>query len=188
MSDSYTVPVLSFFISITVATIGFLFIRYFSSFMPNVSRWIIGISAIILLTSLSYILSTSASIFRQFSVCKKVNFSSAALSNTVLIGTVGVSTFLLFLENIPIYKYIFGEFAPRDPYTGEELAAGSDTYMKAMASEKHYKIQFFSSMVKSVLPVYLEEDVKEGIAYMYWVFWMTILPSFFILSMQGTCS
>lgn len=188
MSDSYTVPLLSFTISITVAIIAFFFVSYLPTLLTSTSKLLLGAISILLLSSLTYGLSLAASVFRQYTMCKKVNFQSIALSNTILLATVGGACFILFLENIPILKYFFGEYIPQDPVTGLEYTPDSLQYKIFMESEKHYKIQFFSNIVKAVLPAYLTEGVKDGFAYMYWVFWMTMLPAFVLLSAQGVCT
>jgi hypothetical protein len=187
MSDSYTVPLLSFTISVSVAIVAFFFISYLPSLMSNTSKLLIGIAAILLLSSLSYGLSIAASVFRQQTMCKKIQIKSILTSNLILLGTVGGACLFLFFENIPILKYLFGEFVPRDPVTGLEYTPDSAQYKIFMESEKHYKIQFFSNIVKAVLPAYLDESVKDGFAYMYWVFWMIMLPLFVLLSAQGAC-
>jgi hypothetical protein len=34
----------------------------------------------------------------------------------------------------------------------------------------------------------MDEPVKEGFVYVHWVFWMTLLPFYFLIGMQGICT
>ncbi len=104
-----------------------------------------------------------------------------------LLGTVGFGSFVLWFESVPVLKYIFGAYAPRNPLTGDEYPQESTEYIESMENEKHYKIQFFSNIVKAVLPMYLTEPVKDGMAYAYWIFFLTLLPSYFLMSLSSAC-
>jgi hypothetical protein len=80
---------------------------------------------------------------------------------------------------------MFGEYGPTNPNTGEQYPPDSIEYKQGMETERHYKIQPLSSIVKAVLPIYYSESVKNGFTYMYWLFWSTMLPSFFLFTVQG---
>jgi hypothetical protein len=80
---------------------------------------------------------------------------------------------------------MFGEYVP-----SAGAGPGPEFYDKnpLKDTEAHYKIQFFTNIVKAVLPTFVtEENSKLGFVYFYWIFWMTILPFFFLLSVQGLC-
>jgi ABC-type oligopeptide transport system substrate-binding subunit len=50
------------------------------------------------------------------------------------------------------------------------------------------KIQFFSSIVKAVIPSIVTEDKnKMMFVYFYWTFWMSVLPLYFLSSIQSMC-
>ncbi len=115
-----------------------------------------------------------------------MNINSIALGNSVILGATAFVSLLLFIENFPIKKYIFGDYAPINPLTGQPFPPESEEYKQNMQTESHYKIQPLSSIVKVILPVYYEESVKDGFAYMYWMFWATMLPSFFLFTIQGS--
>jgi hypothetical protein len=104
-----------------------------------------------------------------------------------VLGTNAIASLVLYLEGIPFLKQIFGVYAPRNPYDGMPYEEGTAPWIKGMENENHYKIQFFSSIVKAVIPMYVDDSMKNGLVYFYWIFWMTILPLFFLLSMQGMC-
>ena len=93
---------------------------------------------------------------------------------------------MLFLMFILLWAYL-NPYPPRNPVTGLPYDAKSEEYAAGMLNENHYKIQFFSNIVKSIIPVYVSENVKEGFVYLYWIFWMTFIPQYFTLSVQGIC-
>ena len=141
----------------------------------------------LLLPVLAYGISILMSIIFQYSSCKRVNLGSIASSNLFIALTNLVVSAVLFLEGVPLLKYMFGDYAPRNPITGLPYEPNTVEYTAAMETENHYKIQFFSGIVKAVIPVYISDQVKTGFVYFYWIFWMTLLPLYFILSVQGLC-
>jgi hypothetical protein len=48
-------------------------------------------------------------------------------------------------------------------------------------------IELLSGIVKNVIPENVEEPVQNGLVYVYWVFWMTLLPVYFLVGIQGIC-
>jgi len=104
----------------------------------------------------------------------------------VLLTNSGIAALLLF-EDVPIYKYMFGPYAPRNPISALPYDPSSAEYVAAMVNENHYKFQFFTGMVKAVLPIYFADELKNGFVYFYWTFWMTMLPLYFLLGTQGMC-
>ena len=141
----------------------------------------------IIIPASAYVISIGMSSIYQYSMCNKVSIGAIALSNLFVLGTTGAASLFLFLEKLTVLRMVFGEYAPRNPITGLPYSEESEEYKAAMVNENHYKIQFFSSIVKAVLPVYLSEPLKEGLVSFYWIFWMTLLPLFFLLSVQGIC-
>jgi hypothetical protein len=81
-------------------------------------------------------------------------------------------TFVLYLESLPLKKYIFGE-AVATP--------------GVVINENDYRIQFFSSIVKSVIPDMAPEQVKDGLVYFYWTFFPTLLASFTSMKLLSIC-
>ena len=136
----------------------------------------------------AYLISFLMSVIYQYSQCKTVSVGGIASSNAIIGLANAVVAGFLFLEGIPIFKYAFGEYAPRNPLTGLPYNVDSEEYIAAMQTENHYKLQIFSGIVKAVIPIYVSEQVKNGFVYFYWVFWLTLLPLYFILSVQGLCS
>jgi hypothetical protein len=136
----------------------------------------------------AYVISILISVIYQYSTCNTLNMASILISNTIVAATNGGISALLLFESIPVLRYLFGPYAPRSPLTGLPYSPDSAEYGVAMANEDHYKIQFLSSIVKAVIPMYLSDQVKNGIVYMYWNFWMTLLPLYFVLSIQGLCN
>jgi hypothetical protein len=141
----------------------------------------------LLIPVIAYVISVIMSIIYQYSTCKKISAVPILIGDSAIALTTGAISGLLFLETIPIFKYIFGPYAPRNPITGLPYTEGSEEYIYAFDTENHYKLQFFSGIVKAVIPVYFPEGVKSGLVYLYWMFWMTLLPQYFMLSVQGIC-
>jgi len=142
---------------------------------------------IIIIPIVAYIISVIMSGIYQYSICKKLNMGSILVGDLGVVLTNLILGILLFAEQIPVYKYAFGSFAPRNPISGLPYDSKSAEYGAAMGNENHYKIQFFSGIVKAILPVYFDENVKEGVVYLYWTFWMTMLPLYFVMGTQGLC-
>ncbi len=157
---------------------------------------IISVTSIILITNemvpltliipiipfLAYLVSLGLSSLYQYSMCNKVSIGQIAISNLFIVLTTLLATSVLYVEQLPILRFMFGEYAP--PLVTPEF------YDKNPLKdpEAHYKIQFFTNIVKAVLPTFVtEENSKLGFVYFYWIFWMTILPFFFLLSVQGLC-
>jgi len=136
----------------------------------------------------AYSISIISSLIYQYSSCGSIDITSISLSNLFVLGTNFIASLVLFLEGVPFLKQIFGVYPPRNPYDGLPYEEGSAAWSKGMENENHYKIQFFSSIVKAVIPIYVEDSMKNGFVYFYWIFWMTILPMFFLLSIQGLCT
>ena len=137
---------------------------------------------------IAYVISVLMSIVYQYSTCGAVQIPTILISDLLVGATNGLASFLLSMESIPFLKNIYGTYAPRNPVTGFPYLENSPEYMAAMVNENHYKVQFLTGMVKAIVPVYLSEPVKNGFVYLYWTFWMTLLPLYFVLSVQGLCS
>jgi hypothetical protein len=144
-------------------------------------------SYMLIIPVFSYIISILFSVIHQYTSCNKVEIGNIAKSDLIVFGTNLLVAVILFLEDFPFLKGMFGVYAPRNPITGLPYEEGTAEYMEAMRNENHYKIQFFSSIVKAVVPMYVNEQLKEGFVYLYWNFWATIMPFYFLLSVQGMC-
>lgn len=142
----------------------------------------------IIIPGVAYAVSCIISSIYQYSACGTVNITAIGMSNTFVLGTTLLTSVILYLEGIPFLKDFFGEYDPRNPYDGIPYEKGTPAWVVGMQNENHYKIQFFSSIVKAVIPIYVEEKTKSGLVYLYWIFWSTILPLFFLLSFQGMCN
>ena len=139
-----------------------------------------------MIPAVAYAVSIGLSSLYQYSICNKVSIGQIAISNMFIALTTLIATSILYVEQIPILKFMFGEYVP----SAGEAAEGPECCDKngLKDPEAHYKIQFFTNIVKAVLPKFVsEENSKLGFVYFYWIFWMTILPFFFLLSVQGLC-
>jgi hypothetical protein len=136
-----------------------------------------------MIPAVAYAVSLGLSSIYQYSICNKVSIGQIAISNLFIALTTLIATSVLYVEQVPILKFIFGEYVPT-----ADAAAECCNKNPLKDTEAHYKIQFFTNVVKAVLPKFVsEENSKLGFVYFYWIFWMTILPFFFLLSIQGLC-
>lgn len=178
MENSNNTLIFSIFLALLIAFIGFSSVGLLPYFFPTLSPYVISIITLIGVPLISYFISVAFSIMKQYNMCKKINAKSAFISQFFLAFIVFLVCFVLFLESLPIYKYIFGPYPPINPLTGE--------IMQNIVSENHYKIQFFSGIVKAVLPLGINESMKDGFVHMYWLFFSSLLSSFFLMKIQ-TC-
>lgn len=164
--------------SILVAAIAMVLVA--SQFFPSwVNMLVIPLAA--------YGVSIAMSVIHQYAVCKKITMVPIAIGDLGVMLTTGLLSGALFLEQIPFLKAIFGDYPPRNPISGLPYDPNSAEYVEGMTNQNHYKIQILSGIVKAIVPVYVGENVKEGFVYFYWMFWMTLLPLYFVMGMQGLC-
>jgi hypothetical protein len=170
----------SFLAALVVSLIAFSFIV----FIPNIisSEVFFSVMPYVLLFGLpiiAYLISVLFSVAYQYNKCKSVQVKSIFINDLfVLLSNFGISL-LLFIENLPIKKYIFGEYLPQSDETGTEV--------EIQDPEEHYRIKFFSGIVQNALPSSLSLELKKGFSYMYWSFFMTLLPTFFVFNIQSFC-
>lgn len=164
--------------SILVGSIAMVLVA--SEFFPT---WI---NMLIIPTS-AYGISIAMSIVHQYAVCRKITMAPIAIGDLGVLLATGSVSLALFLEEIPFLKAIFGEYPPRNPISGLPYTPDSAEYAEGMANQNHYKIQILSGIVKAIIPVYVSENVKGGFVYLYWMFWMTLLPLYFVMGLQGLC-
>jgi len=153
--------ILSVTASIFVAAMSALLIYYIDT------NWI----SIVAIPAIAYVISTVVAVVYQLIKCGSLN-PTVAMSNLFILGTTFLASTVLFLEQIPFWK----------PSSASPDASASPL------DDSMYKIQIFSSIVKVILPVYFTEAMKTSAVYFYWIFWMTILPLFFIMSIQDVCA
>jgi hypothetical protein len=131
----------------------------------------------------------AASAIHQYFKCEKVDIASISLSNLAVLGTSAVTSGILLLENIPLKRFLFDEekLIPTYPTTGDPVPESSPSYKPLLESGAHLKFQFLSSIVRAALPVGLDANMQEGLIYFYYIFWMVLLPMYFLLGIQGFC-
>lgn len=162
----------SFLLALLVSLLAFGFAGLLPYFFPSLSPSLISLATLIGIPLAAYFLGILFSVMNSYNMCKKVEMKQHFISQLFIALTTFIVSFVLFIENLPIYKYIFGSYPPPETETD-------------MSSEKHYKIQFFSGIVKAVLPTHIDESIQSGFVAMYWNFFATLLPSFFLLKMQS---
>ncbi len=177
-----SVSTLSFSTSLLSASLAGAMVAILPQQLTSFPQWTVTLIVLLAIPIISYGISLSGSSLYQYGKCKKVNIKSISITNLIILATSFLVSGWLFLENLPLLKYIFGPYSPINPLTGEPYEAGSPEY----ESERHYKLQPLSSIVKAIFPVYWAENIKDGLTYVYWIFWAVMLPSFFLFTIQGT--
>ena len=143
----------------------------------------------ILVPVFAYLITSLMSAAYQYSKCNTMNISSSFFTNLIILFSTAFTSLILFVEQIPILKIFYPDgYAPRNPISGLPYSPESAEFVAGQLDENHYKIQLFTSIVKAVIPVYVNENTKLGIVYFYWFFFLTLLPSYFILTVQGLCT
>jgi len=136
-----------------------------------------------------YLITTGMTAMYQYSKCNKIDVKAAFFTNLMVLASALFTTVVLFLEQIPFLKMMYPEgYAPRNPVSGLPYSPETAEYIEGMKNENHYKLQLFTSIVRAVIPVYVNDDTKLGVVYSYWFFFMTLLPLYFILTVQGNCA
>jgi len=136
----------------------------------------------------AYIITSGMSAIYEYSKCNTLNISRAFLTNLLVFAATAFTSAVLFFEQIPIMKSFYPDgYPPRNPVSGLPYSPDSAEYIEGLKNENHYKLQLFTSIVKAVIPVYISENIKLGIVYFYWLFFLTLLPFYFILSLQSVC-
>lgn len=136
-----------------------------------------------------YLITTGMTAIYQYSQCNKIDVKAAFFTNLMVLASALMTTGILFLEQIPFLKIMYPDgYAPRNPISGLPYSPETAEYIEGMKNENHYKLQLFTSIVKAVIPVYVNDNTKLGIVYFYWFFFLTLLPLYFILTVQGNCA
>lgn len=175
-------------IRLVIGILGSLAVAMFIGILA--SQWLglgipmgLGVGMLMIMPVSAYILTALLSIVYQQIAFGKIEVFTVLLQNLAVLVANLLITFILWFESVPIFKYMFGEYQPRNPITGDQLVPGSADYTTAMANQNHYKLSFFSGVVKAVLPVYFDDSMRDGSVYAYWSFWGTLLPWFAVLYM-----
>ncbi len=148
----------------------------------------LGIAFSLALPIAVYLITTGMTAIYQYSKCNKIDIKAAFFTNLMVLASALMTTGILFLEQIPFLKIMYPDgYAPRNPVSGLPYSPETAEYIEGMKNENHYKLQLFTSIVKAVIPVYVNDNTKLGIVYFYWFFFMTLLPLYFILTVQGNC-
>jgi hypothetical protein len=149
----------------------------------------LNITFTIALPFVIYVLTSGMTAIYQYAKCNKLNINSAFFTNLMVLGSTLFTTLLLYVEQIPLLRIFYPDgYAPRNPISGLPYSSDTAEYIEGMKNENHYKIQLFTSIVRAVIPVYVNDNTKLGIVYSYWFFFLTLLPLYFILTIQGTCT
>jgi hypothetical protein len=177
MESKSNTLLISFFLAILVSFSAFAIVGVLPYFFPWFPSSILSMIALFGIPVLAYLFSVLFSVMNQYNMCKKVQAKQIFISQLfTALGSFFVSI-VLFLESIPIKKFIFGSYPPINPSTGLPMPENT--------SENHYKIQFFSNIVKNALPAGIDDSIQNGFVYLYWNFFVTLLSSFFLMKMQS---
>jgi hypothetical protein len=141
---------------------------------------------------LAYLLAFGASAAYQQIKCKSVNVEATAKGNLLVFAMASLIFGVLNVETVPLKYFLFGQYPRIDPSTGNPFGPETREYQEDMkpfeSNEEYlariwgsdrYKIQFFSNLVTAVLPNFMVP--------VYWLFWLTLLPLYFLLKTQSVC-
>ena len=179
-STTSTTTALSVSYSFLVSVFVLLFLLFLASQFPDFispgnleySPVFVKYGVVLLFASIvSYLLSLAFSYFNQVHSCDSADMSKIAVSNLLIPASVGATSAWLLLENLPL------KGAPSIPPTFEELEK----------QPNQNSFQFLLKLVQDVLPETWNHSQKEAVAYMYWIFWATLLPSHFVMKLQSLC-
>jgi hypothetical protein len=136
-----------------------------------------------------YLITIVMTAIYQYSKCNKIDIKSAFFTNLMVLASALFTSAILFVEQIPLLRIFYPDgYAPRNPISGLPYSPETAEYIEGIKNGNHYKIQLFTSIVKAVIPVYVNDDTQLGIVYFYWFFFLTLLPLYFILTIQGNCT
>jgi len=155
---------ISFLSAMFIAMISFLCIVFLNHYKAL---------AYFIIITISYFASCAVSIMYQYSVCGFINAKGVFVSNTIILRNSIITCLLLFIDMYPFFDKTVQP-------TAESSAASGDVSTKR-------GIEFLSGIVKNVIPDYVDETVKNGLVHVYWLFWMTLLPTYFLVGVQGIC-
>ena len=124
--------------------------------------------SVILIPTVSYIISLISSVVIQYINCNTVD-GTIMVSDLFVFATTFIASSILYAEQQQV-------FAVDTPTEGS-----TDIFNNG-------KIQFFTSIVKAAIPSMVTEDKnKMMFVYFYWIFWMSVLPLYFLSSIQSMC-
>lgn len=172
-------------VGISLAGMGLLYFqRSTQSYPATVNIFLGGL--------LAYVLSFGASAVYQQVKCKSVNLGATAKGNLLVFAMASLIFGVLNLETVPLKYFFFGQYPRVDPSTGKPYTLdtreyeedmkpfeSNDEYIARIWGSDRYKIQVFSNLVTAVLP--------EFMVPVYWLFWLTLLPLYFLLKTQSVC-
>jgi hypothetical protein len=127
-----------------------------------------------LIIATAYLLSCGVSAIYQQAVCGSLNIQNIFLSNLIILRNAVITCAALYIDSYPF----FDKFVKP---TAETAHATGDVSGKR-------GIEFLSGIVKAALPETMLETAKTGYVYVYWMFFMTLLPFYWLIGIQGICS
>lgn len=122
----------------------------------------------------AYFLSCGVSAIYQQAVCGSLNVKNIFLSNLIILRNAVITCGALYIDSYPFFdKFV-------QP-TAESAHATGDVSGKR-------GVEFLSGIVKGALPETMLETAKTGYVYVYWMFFMTLLPFYWLVGIQGICT
>lgn len=181
-----TIPAIATALFTSLTSVGI--VSYLNGQSEVLPSWVVSLIILLSIPAIAYGSSLGMSVLVRYrSKCKSVDFQNIALGNLMIALSTFITGLVISFENIPILKYIFGEYEPYNRMTGLSIPKDAIEYNEYMISQTHYKIQTLSNIVKDALPFALSDTMKDGMVYLYYMFFMTLLPAFFIFTAQATC-
>jgi hypothetical protein len=127
-----------------------------------------------LIIATAYLLSCGVSAIYQQAVCGSLNIQNIFLSNLIILRNAVITCGALYIDSYPFFDKFVKPTADTAHATGDVSGKRG--------------IEFLSGIVKAALPETMLETAKTGYVYVYWMFFMTLLPFYWLIGIQGICS
>jgi hypothetical protein len=155
---------ISFFASLSIGLIAYMLITFVS--IGYISKGL----AYSLLILLAYLIASGTNFIFQYASCNTVNPANIFLSCIIVLRNISLTCLVLYLDTYPFF------------------AVPSSEGSECQEIGQRKGIEFFSGIVKAILPEGMSDTTKTGIVHVYWTFWMTLLPIYFLVGVNGICS
>ena len=161
---------ISFFASLSIGLIAYMLITFAT--IGYISK---GVAYVILII-LSYLIACGTNFIFQYAACNTVNPGNIFLSCLIVLRNISIICLALYLDTYPFFSV--------PPKTESE----SGPVPEGQEIGQRKGVEFLSSIVKAILPEGMSDTTKTGIVHVYWTFWMTLLPIYFLVGVNGICS
>ena len=157
---------ISFFASLSIGLIAYMLITFVS--IGYISK---GFAYLVIII-LAYFIASGTNFIFQYAACKTVNPANIFLSCLIVLRNISLTCLVLYLDTYPFFS---------TPHAEGSVPEGGEIGQRK-------GVEFFSGIVKAILPEGMSDTTKTGIVHIYWTFWMSLLPIYFLVGVNGICS